>query len=103
MNMETENMEATKIIGPAIVSRTHLIGVVPTIARPMGHHRSLPSEVGSTLPDLTVRSPHPAEHPYPMSGVVEVGVRPLEPGNASTLVTEYPPEWPAAQPEGLEE
>ena len=64
--------------------------LIPLIT--LGNTRSIPAEVGITIPKMPVKSITAREHPQEMSITAGVRLKPLEPENNSTLVQEYPPE-----------
>ena len=57
---------------------------VPTL--PTGNFKSLPSQIGSSYPQLPVKSPRPLEHPQDLSTTVPTRGAVLEPVNDSTFV-----------------
>lgn len=56
--------------------------VIPAVA---GASRSLPAQVGTSVPSYPVRPPNPREHAKDMTTSVEIGPKPLEPANDSIL------------------
>ena len=64
--------------------------IIPAPA--LGGTRSIPAEVGTTVPIFPIKSISPREHPQDMSFTAGIRLKPLEPGNNSILVQEYPPE-----------
>lgn len=64
----------------------------------LGGTRSVPAEIGTTVPDIPIRSINPREHPQEMRITAGIRLKPLEPENNSTLVQEYPPELMSEDP-----
>lgn len=62
--------------------------------------RSIPAEVGITIPQMPIKSITAREHPQEMTITAGNRLKPLEPENNSTLVQEYPPELTFEAPVG---
>lgn len=70
--------------------------LIPTSV--VGSTRSIPAEVGTTIPNIPIKSASPREYPQEMSITAGTKLKPREPGNTSSLVQEYLPELRSEEP-----
>src|SRR5580704_14130735 len=92
MSLENILMAEINIVRPKIVSNAKLVIQCIGVSYSAGVPRCFPAEVGSALPRPEFKPPTRQEHPAEMSTTVDSGVRPKEPANGSSLVTESPRE-----------
>lgn len=64
--------------------------MVPLQVQPLGNFRSLPADIGLTVPFVPISAPRHFVHPQDVSQTTGIAIKPLEPRNDSILAIEFP-------------